>query len=101
MFNQYYFELYHNDQSRSATTTAIQLTVKAVTTDNPQQHTMDRIIEKFPTVFNGQIKWWGEKNFIYYYIVAELYYVQEHHNQYICIIKKFKVYKGSRDHNEK
>ena len=41
--------------ARYTTTTAIQLTVKA-TTDNPQQHIMDRITQKFPTVFDGQIR---------------------------------------------
>ena len=38
------------------TTAAIQLTVKATTTDYPQQHTVDRIMQEFPTIFDGQIR---------------------------------------------
>ena len=57
-------------QARSITTTAIQLAVKAATTDNPQQHTMDRIMEKFPAVFDGQIRMMERKEF-HILLVAE------------------------------
>ena len=50
-------------QARSTTTTANQLTVKAATTDKPQQHTMDRIMEKFLAVFDGQIRMMERKEF--------------------------------------
>ena len=38
----------HNHHSNSADCKA--------TTDNPQQHIMDRIMQKFPTVFDGKIR---------------------------------------------
>ena len=50
-------------QARSTITTAIQLTVKVEMTDNSQQHTMDKIREKFAAVFDRQIMMMERKEF--------------------------------------